>query len=217
MTAKSPTKVVARRVAGFLVDFVLTGAVYWGLFFLLAERRSSEPVDAIRAYLTLNDTTYAVTGGKAALFFLGFLVIGLAYWVVLPGRTGFTLGKAVAGVRLVKGDGSVPAGIGRSLVRQLLWIVDWFPYLIPGLTGFVVALTTAGNRRVGDLVAGTYVVRRQAVGKPLEAARAAAVPSVPVAAGGGDDPPGPNWYPDPRREARLRYWDGAEWTNDTTD
>ena len=30
-----------------------------------------------------------------------------------------------------------------------------------------------------------------------------------------DDPPAPEWYPDPTRQARLRYWDGGAWTEHT--
>ncbi|MBA3421799.1 MAG: DUF2510 domain-containing protein [Thermoleophilaceae bacterium] len=32
-------------------------------------------------------------------------------------------------------------------------------------------------------------------------------------------PPAPaaDWYSDPRSEARLRYWDGAAWTEHTTE
>jgi hypothetical protein len=27
----------------------------------------------------------------------------------------------------------------------------------------------------------------------------------------------PNWFPDPRGEKRLRYWDGQQWTEHTTE
>ncbi len=33
---------------------------------------------------------------------------------------------------------------------------------------------------------------------------------------GGDAAPA-DWYPDPAGEARLRYWDGTDWTDDTAD
>jgi hypothetical protein len=40
---------------------------------------------------------------------------------------------------------------------------------------------------------------------------------VPVANGNGNGngaaPWSPDWYPDPRGEARLRYWDGSAWTS----
>lgn len=213
MPADDATNVVGRRVGAFIIDFLLTGALYWGLFFLLAERMAFKPLSSVIASLTLGDTTYAITGGRAALFFLIFFVVGLAYWVVLPGLTGFTLGKAITGVRVVKADGTLPAGIGRNFLRQLVWIADDFPYLIPGLTGFIVALATEGHRRVGDLAASTYVVKREAAGRPLTLGSASGGQSAAAGAAAGE-PPG--WYPDPQGEARLRYWDGRAWTGQTS-
>lgn len=90
---EDPQAVLGRRVGAFVVDFLIAGAIYWGSFFLLAEERAAAPTDAVRASLTLGDTTYAITGGRAALFFLAFLVLGFLYWSVLPGVTGWTLGK----------------------------------------------------------------------------------------------------------------------------
>jgi hypothetical protein len=49
------------------------------------------------------------------------------------------------------------------------------------------------------------------------AAPAAAAPepqSVPAASGGAAKA---DWYPDPRGEKRLRYWDGSQWTDHTAD
>jgi len=42
--------------------------------------------------------------------------------------------------------------------------VDAFPYFIPYLTGFIVALSSKDNKRIGDMVASTLVVRKDAVG-----------------------------------------------------
>jgi|SRR5215211_2612574 len=36
-------------------------------------------------------------------------------------------------------------------------------------------------------------------------------------AGGTGGNPAPDWYEDPRGEARLRYWDGSQWTDQTAD
>ena len=61
----------------------------------------------ISTYVNVGD--YVLTGSKAGLYFLITFVIGLLYWVVLVGRTGWSPGKAMLGLRVVKEeDGSTP-------------------------------------------------------------------------------------------------------------
>jgi hypothetical protein len=58
---------------------------------------------------------------------------------------------------------------------------------------------------------------------PAAASPAASAPAAaPAGAGSGgvDAPPAggaADWYPDPRGEKRLRYWDGSQWTHHTAD
>lgn len=85
--------------------------------------------------------------------------------VVLQGLTGWSPGKLLTGVRVVKADGSV-VGFVKALVRWLLWVVDGFPYCLP-LVGPILGLTTPGHRRLGDVVARTFVVRSSSVGTPV--------------------------------------------------
>jgi collagen type III alpha len=40
-------------------------------------------------------------------------------------------------------------------------------------------------------------------------------PEAPVSQWGTQNLPPANWYPDPQRLARLRYWDGTNWTQHT--
>jgi hypothetical protein len=47
---------------------------------------------------------------------------------------------------------------------------------------------------------------------PAQAQPAASAGSPPPPAGGAAD-----WYPDPRGEKRLRYWDGSQWTHHVAD
>lgn len=102
----------------------------------------------------------------------------LAMLVILQGLTGFTIGKLLTGVRAVREDGR-PPGLAKAFVRWFLWIVDAFPYFVP-LLGPIVALTTQGHRRVGDMVAKTFVVRRSTAGAPIAVPGLTAAPSIAV-------------------------------------
>jgi uncharacterized RDD family membrane protein YckC len=71
-------------------------------------------------------------------------------------RNGRTWGKRRMGIRVVRDDGS-RVGAGDSVVRNLLRIVD----VLPGnyAVGMVCVLVSKRNKRVGDMAAGTVVVR----------------------------------------------------------
>ncbi len=94
------------------------------------------------------------------VYLLGFL--GAAYYVLLEGLFGATLGKWTMGISVRRVDGS-PCGLGPALVRNLLRVVDGlFVYLV----GAILVWTTPRRQRVGDLVAGTVVVRKPPGGFP---------------------------------------------------
>ena len=87
---------------------------------------------------------------------LVFLLLMLAYYVLLEGYFGRTIGKLVMGIRVVlKGNGS--PGLNKSLVRNLLRLVDGLPAF--NILGVVLILVTKERTRVGDLVANTRVVK----------------------------------------------------------
>lgn len=97
----------------------------------------------------------------ALLFFL-YKLLFEAFW------NGQTPGKRVAGLRVVQANG-MPVTFLQVLIRNLLRIVDYLPgyYLI----GSVCVLATAKKQRLGDMAAGTVVVRD----------RPAEVPTIPTA------------------------------------
>jgi uncharacterized RDD family membrane protein YckC len=100
----------------------------------------------------------------ALLYSLGALV----WW---QGRTGASPGKSLVGLRVVDATGQ-PCGTGKAATRWVLWIVDGFPYCVP-LVAFFMVFTNADQRRVGDRVAGTWVIDRHQVGRrPLAGAAA---------------------------------------------
>lgn len=140
----------------------------------------------------VNDRVYFNDGGLGAgtPMYWG-LTFGLL--VVLQGFTGWSVGKLVTGIRVVREDGK-PPGFVKALVRWLLWIVDGFPYVLP-LVGFIVGLTTTGHRRVGDMVAKTFVVSSSAAGSPIVVPGLTAPPA--AATGSWGAPPPPGWAPPP--------------------
>lgn len=165
------TKVLGRRILALILDGLIVGALVWAVFFLLAE----DPVVALQdgdvsfnttiyGNLELGDKTYSVYGGDAAIWFLWSIVVGLFNYVFLQGTRGYTLGKALLGLRVVKDDGTTPPGMGRAFGRTFLFIADAFPYVIPYLTGFIVALVNKDKKRIGDMVASTLVVDKNSVG-----------------------------------------------------
>ncbi|MGH2498582.1 MAG: RDD family protein, partial [Candidatus Limnocylindria bacterium] len=83
--------------------------------------------------------------------------LGWSYFILLEWLwNGQTIGKRAFGLRVIGPDGS-PARFGAVFVRNLVRVVDF----LPGLYGFgVLAIVlTPGSQRLGDLAAGTYVVR----------------------------------------------------------
>lgn len=124
----------------------------------------------------------------AAVIVLGY---ELAAWVWWQGRTGASPGKQLVGLRVVDATGQ-PCGAGKAAVRLVLWLVDGFPYCLP-IVGFAMIFTNADQRRVGDRVAGTWVVSADALGRPP-----AALAAVPGPGEAGQ----PTW--DEERQAYVR-------------
>jgi uncharacterized RDD family membrane protein YckC len=96
----------------------------------------------------------AVIGVLFFLLFFGYFAIFEILW------NGQTPGKRLIGIRVVKDSGR-PLTAAESIGRNLLRIVDQLPgfYAI----GMVSAILTSGNKRLGDLIAGSMVVRESSL------------------------------------------------------
>lgn len=78
---------------------------------------------------------------------------------------GRTVGKAAFGLRVVTKEGA-PIRFRHAVVRSLLFIVDGF--LIGPAIGVLCLLLTSDTVRVGDMVAGTIVIREKSgAGAPV--------------------------------------------------
>jgi uncharacterized RDD family membrane protein YckC len=133
----------------------------------MAARATAVIIDALFAFFVLGLLVAVVTrqtyhsssnvgfnlhGGPA--FF--WALLSLAYWTVCERLWGMTIGKRLFSIRVVGPEGGNPTW-GQSLTRNLLRVVDAFPYLIPYLVGFVAAEGNDERQRIGDRVAGTRV------------------------------------------------------------
>ena len=167
----APTAVSGRRYLALLLDYLFHAATVAVPLLLLGERSTVGSggglVDAYRLApdyaLRFDDQQIVLT--RDELLLIGAVSVGflLVFFVITQGLAGWTLGKLVTGIRTVNGDGDRP-GIGRALVRTIVLVIDAIPsYVVPLVGGFFV-LVTRTNRRLGDLVGGTYVVHRSTVG-----------------------------------------------------
>jgi hypothetical protein len=120
-----------------------------------------------RVVVFYDGTNYVVEQSNSAAPTLAWLVYMVLVFWVWQGLSGMTPGKALLGIRTVGEDGGAP-GIGRAAVRWVLWIVDAIPYcLFVPLLGGIAAFASKGHRRVGDMVAKTFVVGRRDMGQPV--------------------------------------------------
>lgn len=71
---------------------------------------------------------------------------------------GRSLGKAALGLRVVRADGG-PAGFRHALVRALVGVFEII--LLTGVPAALSSLVSTDGRRLGDLFAGTLVVRER--------------------------------------------------------
>ena len=70
---------------------------------------------------------------------------------------GQTLGKMCLKIRVVKMDGSMPT-LGAYLMRWMLWLIDG---PATSFVGLVAIILTQNNQRLGDMAAGTVVIKKQ--------------------------------------------------------
>jgi len=117
-------------------------------------------------------------GAGAAIFTSAAFAMIFFYDVlfeVLGG--GRTPGKRVNGLRVVRSGGR-PITFSRSALRNILRLID----ILPGMyaVGMTVMFISPRNQRVGDLVAGTYVVRDRHGDAPRTPRSSPAVDTTPA-------------------------------------
>ena len=134
--------VTGRRVLATIVDAIVLGVLFAVMTILFGASSTS-------------GTSVSFSMGTFPT--LGFFVLAMAYYILMEGYLGQTLGKMLLGIKVVREDtGEVP-GIKAAAIRSVLRIVDGlFSYLV----AFVTVLISGKNQRLGDMAAHTLVVRK---------------------------------------------------------
>ncbi|HEX7168382.1 MAG TPA: RDD family protein [Acidimicrobiales bacterium] len=111
------------------------------------------------------DAFGALEGIASALVYILVFLVLFGYPVLLETLwRGRTVGKAALGLRVVTVEGA-PIRFRHAAIRSILGLVDW--YATNFTVGIVALLVTKRNQRIGDLVAGTMVLReRSAASSP---------------------------------------------------
>ena len=129
--------------------------------------------------ITLGVFIFALVGVEVGGKWLAGVLLALAIAVVFLIQFGYAIyfevrhngqtpGKKVAGVRVMR-EGGAPIDFRSSCVRNLLRAVDWLPAFY--LLGALVAALNPRRQRLGDVAAGTLVIRERNVEMPGDLAR----------------------------------------------
>jgi uncharacterized RDD family membrane protein YckC len=125
-----------------LVDFIIASIIFVGALFVMQQAVNLFGAGA----LTLSGVLVLVT------FFITWCYFVLLEWL----WQGQTVGKRMYGLRVIGEDGS-PATFTAVLVRNLARMIDFLPGFYA--VGLLTVIVTPRSQRLGDLAAGTYVVR----------------------------------------------------------
>jgi uncharacterized RDD family membrane protein YckC len=125
--------IIARRWLAAWIDFIVLASFFLVPDFVLGNERFQ----------------------KSIFVWLGLAVV---YFPMLETLYGRSLGKLLSGIVVVNEYGRLPR-LDQSIVRTLLRIIEVNPFLIGGLPAGIVAMLTRSKQRLGDMLAGTYVIR----------------------------------------------------------
>jgi uncharacterized RDD family membrane protein YckC len=134
----------------------------------LASRGLALALDVLVQFLALLIVFLIVGGGfddaLTAAITLGIVILVLiGYPAICETLTrGRTVGKVALGLRVVRSSDGGPIRFRHALVRALAgFFVDFWALGLFGVVAVVVSLSAKNGQRIGDLLAGTFVIRER--------------------------------------------------------
>lgn len=154
VTIEFPLAGIGSRFIALLVDYLI-----WGAAFLVLSLLAALILPDIKAFSKISEQW--ATALFIIIFFLfnwGYFTLFEAFW------NGRTPGKRVARIRVIQRTGQA-IGLFESMTRNLVRYVDQFPFFYA--VGVLAVFVTRQHQRLGDLAAGTLVVRDREPDTPL--------------------------------------------------
>lgn|GEM_PF-250653 len=136
-----------RKLVAFLIDMVLLMVIAGVVLVVMV----------ILIYLIPNTDVFS-SELISEIWIILTIIIGFFYLVLME-RNGKTIGKIALGLRVVDEYTQTPIKYRQSILRNLLLVADLIPFIIPGLLGMIVSAKSDKKQRIGDMVAGTVVIR----------------------------------------------------------
>jgi uncharacterized RDD family membrane protein YckC len=137
---------VGSRILAYLIDMaIVLAGIFAGLFAVTLLGQATDVV--VPDWVALTIVLVLLPS-----WWLGYFIAFETLW------RGRTLGKAALGLRVVTREGA-PVRFRHAAIRALLGLVDFA--IAGGFFAVVFILLTRDNQRLGDLVAGTLVLRER--------------------------------------------------------
>lgn len=132
---------IGERILALAIDYVFLAIYLFTTIYLF---------DKLPAYSLSSFSTYLLL----LIVYSPLLCYSLLCEVFNNGQS---LGKRLLAIRVVKADGTTPT-LSAYLLRWLLFIIDG---PLTGGLGLIVIILTKNNQRLGDLAAGTMVIKEK--------------------------------------------------------
>jgi uncharacterized RDD family membrane protein YckC len=148
-----PLAGVGSRFIAILIDYLICGAFFTVLILI-----------AVVVIPALHMFSNVSANWAVGIFFLILFLIHWGYFSLFEAfNSGRTPGKQAAKIRVIHQSGR-GVSFFESLARNLVRFVDWMPSFYA--LGIVVIFLSKRHQRLGDMVAGTLVVRDRIADQP---------------------------------------------------
>lgn len=148
MDIELPVAGIGSRFIAILIDYLI-----WGAGFFILSMLAAIILPGMHALSRISENwATAIFTLLSFLLYWGYFTLFEALW------GGRTPGKRVAKIRVIQKSGRA-IGFFEAIVRNFIRIIDQIP-LIYGI-GVLFVFITKQHQRLGDLAAGTLVVREQ--------------------------------------------------------